>query len=867
MTRRPLDGLDDDMRDHLEREVEDNIARGMAPEAARRAARKAFGRTAFAAEETRAVWIPVWFDQLRQDLRYAVRVLRRSPGASAAVILILALGIGTTSAVFSVVRGVMLKPLPYRDPERIVAIWEANLSRNRPRNVIAPANFVAWQERSRSFDGIGMVGPSRLTITLDGRAEEVSGFVATSDVFPLLGVSAERGRVYTADEDDGTASDVVLLDHQFWQSRFGARPDVVGATIVASGRPRTVVGVLPAGFTIEGVRGNFYVPYGTTAEQKRAAAGRGSSHALARLRDGVSLTQATAEMSTLAAQLAQERPELDANWSVALVPVHEQTVGAIRPALLVLSGAVLLVLLLACANVASLLLARSTARTRELGLRTALGAGRGRLVRQMLTESLVFACAGGLLGLALAVAFERGLLSLVASRVDVPRLGQVALDATVVLFTLGVSVGTGLLFGVVPAVVATGWRCGALRETAGSRTTSGSRRVLASFTVAEVALSLVLLAGAGLLGLSFLRLQRIDPGFRADHVLTARVTLAGARWNDPRLSARFFEDVADRLRALPGVEGAAGISFLPLAGPRIGTSFWPLDAPPPAAGEAASTDVLPITPAFFQTMRIPLLEGRDFDARDTLDSPVVAIVSRTLARATWGDEDPLGRRLHVSIGLPGDSDAEVVGVVGDVAMSALDVDIRPAVYVPQTQLAIGLMSFVVRTASDPAALGPVLGAVVRELDPDVPVADVRTMREVVAATLGQSQAIAVLLAAFALAALVLAAAGVYGVMAYGVSRRTQEIGVRMALGARPGEIVGMVLKQALGLAGAGVAIGLLAAFGLTRLLVSLLYDTAPRDPGVFVGVAAVLFGSALLAAWLPARRAARVDPMIALRRD
>jgi putative ABC transport system permease protein len=860
----PLDQLPDDIRDHLDRETADHIARGLPPDAARREALRRFGSTALAAEQARAVWIPIWIDQLRQDLRYGLRVFRRSPGASLAAVLILALGIGVTSAVFSIVRGVMLKPLPYRDPARIVAVWETNRG-GTALNVIASANLLEWRARSRSFDGIGMVGPSRLTMTLDGRAEEVSGFAATGSVFSVLGVGAQMGRVYTPAEDAETDGAVILLDHEFWQSRLGGRTDILGTTLVASGRPRTVVGVLPAGFTIEGARGNYYIPYGATDEELRASPGRGASHGLARLRDAVSLEQARGEMEGLAAQLAEENPRLNSGRTVRLVPIQEQTVGKVRPALLVLSGAVLMVLLLACANVASLLLARATARTRELGLRTALGAGRLRLVRQMLTESVLFACIAGGAGLALAVAFERGLVALVAGRVDVPRLDQVSLDAPVVLFTLAVSVATGLVFGVVPAVVATGWRGESLRDTAGARTTPESRRVLSSFTVAELALSVVLLAGAGLLGLSFLRLQNVNPGFRADQLLTARITLAGERWRDPRRSAGFFEEVVAGLRALPGVRGAAGISFLPLTPLRIGTSFWPLDRPAPGPGEAASTDVLPVTPAFFQTMGIPMIAGRDFDARDTLDAPVVAIVSRSLARATWGDQDPLGRRLHVNIGLPNDGDAEVVGMVGDVAMSALDADVRPAVYVPHTQLAIGLMAFVVRTETDPEALAPSLANVVRALDPEVPVAEVRTMRDVVDTTLGQSRAIAVLLAAFAIAALLLAGAGVYGVMAYSVSRRTQEIGVRVALGARPGEIVGMVVRQALRLAVAGVGVGLAAALALARLLGTLLYDTAPADPAVFAGVVTVLVATALLAAWIPARRAARVDPLVALR--
>jgi putative ABC transport system permease protein len=864
MSRHPLDDLPDDIREHLEREIQDNVGRGMTPEDARRAALRTFGSTALAAERARAVWVPVWIDQLRQDLRYASRVLRRSPGASLATLLILALGIGVTTAVYSVVRGVMLEPLPYRDPGRVVSIWETGRDSLRP-NVIAPANFVAWRERARSFDGIGQVGASRETFLFDGAAEEVAGFYATANVFPILGVSAAVGRVYTPAEDFGADSSVIVLDYQFWVSRFGGRPGVVGTSVEAGGSPRTIVGVLPQGFTIEGVRGNFYIPYGRSPTEMRAAPGRGFSHGIARLRDGVSLDEARAEMRGLAGQLAAERTDLNRGRTILVVPVLEQTIGTVRPALLVLSGAVLLVLLLACANVASLLLARATARTRELGLRTALGAGRGRLIRQMLTESTVFAVLGGALGLGFALVLQRALVVLVASRLDVPRLDEVRLDVPVVLFTLAVSLGTGLMFGVLPAVVATSRGRDGGRDAAGSRSTPESRRALSSLAAAEVALSVVLLAGAGLLALSFARLASVDPGFRAGDVLTARVTLSGARWNDGRVSAGFFSRAIDGLRALPGVRGAAGISFLPLDGPAIGTSYWRLDRPAPGPGEAPTTLVLPITPGFFDTMGIPLRAGRDVDARDTRDSPVAAIVSESLVRQSFAGENPLGRRVHVNIGLPNEGNAEIVGVANDIAFSGLAAQAGPAVYVPHTQLAIGLMSFVVRTEGDPMLQAGAVRRVVQDMDPTVPVANVQTMEDVVDGTLAQSRAIALLLGAFAAAALLLAAAGIYGVMAYSVTRRTREIGVRVALGARRGEIVGMVLRQALSLASAGVLAGVVAALGFTRLLASLLYETAPADPVVFAFVVLALAGTALAAALVPAWRASRVDPIVALR--
>jgi putative ABC transport system permease protein len=542
-------------------------------------------------------------------------------------------------------------------------------------------------------------------------------------------------------------------------------------------------------------------------------------------------------------------------------------VDQIRPALLVLSAAVALVLLIACVNVANLLLARSTARERELGIRTALGAKRGRLVRQMMSESLLLGAAGGVAGLVLAFAFHRGLLALVADRIPVPRLDQVTLDGTVLLFTMALSLGTGLLFGVLPAVLASSSASQSLHE--GGRHGSGprSRRVLGALVVAEVALSLVLLAGAGLLIRSFMRLQDVDPGFRASGLLTARVQLPGTRYEDDRKSAAFFTEAVTRISTLPGVQSAAGISFLPLAGPGMATSFYRVDRPAPGPGEAATTEVRPVTPGFFATMGIPRIAGRDVAPSDTLDSPLVAVIGESLARRQFPGENPLGKRLHVNIGRDEGMLVEVVGVVGDIKMTALDVEARPAVYIPHTQLTIGLMTFVARTPGDPLSLVNPAARVVHDIDSEIPLADVRTMEEVVDATIARPRTIAVLLTAFALLALVLAGVGVYGVMAYSVARRTQEIGVRMALGATPQSVFRMVLRQALTLVGIGVVIGLFAAGALTRLLQTLLFETEPVDVWTFGATALVLVAVAALASYVPARRGTRIAPVEALRAE
>jgi putative ABC transport system permease protein len=806
-------------------------------------------------------------DTVFQDFRIGIRAFLRTPRFTIPAVLALALGIGATTAIFSVVRGVVLKPLPYPDQDRVVVIWEHNVPRNRPRNVVGAANFIAWRERNRSFETLGLVGPGRITVTLQGEPFELPGFTVSADALRALAVQPAMGRLFTPEEDLEGNDLVILLGHDFWQTRLGARSDVLGSTIVANGRPRTVVGVMPVGFTIEGQSADFFIPYGWTIEQLRAAPGRGGSHGVARLRDGVSFEQAEAEMKAIAAALEKEAPQRNSGWSVTLVPIHEQTVGEIRPAVMVLAGAVALVLLVACVNVANLLLARSTVRQRELGVRTALGARRGRLVRQMLSESLVLAGVGGAIGLALAYAFHRALIALVADRIPVPRLDQVVLDLPVLVFTMLVALGTGVLFGILPAMVATSAVTDALRE--GGRHGGGprSRRVLGALVVAEVALSLVLLAGAGLLIRSFLRLQSLDPGFRPDSVLTARVSLPGARYSDPARIAAFYDEALSRIRALPGVQQAAGVTFLPMAGPGIGTSFYRLDQPVPGPGQAPVGEVRPVTPGFFRTMGIPQLAGRDITEADRGDAPLVAVVSETLARRHYPGEPPLGKRLHVNIGSPEGMQVEIVGIVGDIAFATLDAERRPAVFLPHAQLPISLMTFVVRTGVEPLSLAPAVGGAVRSLDPELPLASVRSLEDVVSATLARPRAVSLLLTAFAVIALVLAGVGVYGVMAYSVSQRTQEIGVRMALGATTESVFRLVLGQALTLVAIGVVIGLIAAGFLAQLLTSLLYDTPPLEPVTFAVTAAVLIFVACVASYIPARRGMRIAPIEALRAE
>jgi putative ABC transport system permease protein len=805
---------------------------------------------------------------LTQDLRFAVRSFLRSPRFTVPAVIALALGIGATSAIFSVVRGVMLEPLPYRDPDRIVAVWENRVDRNRPRNVIASANFVEWLERSKSFEHLGMVGPSRQNIVLNGQPSEVAGFFASADALAALGTQPRLGRLYTPAEDLEGAPRVMVISHEFWQTRLGGRSDVLGQTLTVNQQPREIIGVMPPRFTLEGTPGAYFIPYGWTIERLRRSPGRGSSHGIARLRDGVTFEQAYSEMRTLMSQLEKEAPQRNTNWSITLVPIHEQTVDQIRPALYVLSGAVLLVLLIACVNVANLLLARSTVRQRELGLRTALGAARGRLLGQMLTESMLLSLVGGVFGLMLAFAFHRGLLVLVANRIPVPRIEQVALDLPTILFTLALSLLTGLIFGVVPAVFASGHASDSLRE--GGRHGSGprARRALGTLVVAEIALSLVLLAGAGLLIRSFIALQNVDPGMRTEDVLTARVSLSGQRYQAPKDIGDFFTNVLQKVEAIAGVESASAVSFLPMQGLGIGTSFHRLDRPTPEPGQLPGTAVKPVAPHFFRTMGIRQIAGRDFNAMDTIDSPRVAIVSEALVRQQYPNEDPIGKRMNVSIGsAPGGMDVEIVGVVGDITQVQLDGAMQPAVYIPHTQLPIGVMTFVVRTPLEPTSLTSSVAAAVRDVDPNLPLADVAAMDEVVNATLARPRAVSTLIMVFALMALVLAGVGVYGVMAYSVSQRTQEIGVRMALGATTQSVFRMMLGDALRLVVVGVVTGVVAAAWLSQFLTSMLFQTGRFDAITFAATAVVLGLVATIASYVPARRGMKVTPVEALRAE
>jgi predicted permease len=857
-------GLDEEIRFHLDQQTEKNLRAGLTPDEARRQALVRFGGRDLARETARDEIRPALLDETVRDVRYGIRVLRKAPGFTASAMLTLALGIGATSAIFSIVRTVVLKPLPYRAPERVVTLWETARG-GAGRNVIAPANFVAWRERAQTLQHLAMIGPAGLAIQIDGQPARVSGVTFSFDAFNAIGVQPALGRAYTEAEDTGGRDGVIVLSYEFWQQRLGGRSDVLERTLATDGGPRTVVGVMPPGFTVVGQRADFLIPYGRTIDQLRATAGRDSSYAIARLRDGVSLEQAAEEMRRIFADREREAPRLNATRKVVVLTLREQMVGDLRPALFALVGAVALVLLVACVNVASLLLARSAAREREVGLRTALGAKRARLVRQMLTESLVLAGASGVAGLAVAALCHRGLLALVGDRIPVPRIEQVTLDGPVVAFTLLAALTTGIVFGIVPALVATSDASNAVRDS--GRHGGGRRlhRVLRTLVVAEVALSLVLLAGAGLLMRSFLKLSGVDLGFRTSDVLTAGVPLPATRYDFARAGA-LYDEALMRISALPGVQQAAGASCLPVPFSCIGTSFWRADRPQPEPGQIASGHVRPVTAAFFSTLGIAHVEGRDFAASDSAMSLPVAIVSQEVVKQEFGGESPLGRRLRINVNhVSGKTDAEwtIVGVVRDVK-STLDGPSRRTIYLPIAQRPTLGMTVFVRSAQDPRALAASVTGIVRALEPEAPVAT-RMLDDVVGDTIARPRAMSLLVVAFAIVALALAAIGVYGVMAYSVRQRTQEIGVRMALGATRASVVQLVLADALRLVSMGIVAGLIVAAAFTRLLERLLFEVAPLDPWTFVTTALVLLAVAAAAAYVPARRGMQMAPVDALR--
>jgi putative ABC transport system permease protein len=795
------------------------------------------------------------------DLRFALRSLGKAPGFTAVAVLTLALGIGANTAVFSVVNSVLLTPLPYPHPDRLVLLWEAKDPARQGTNVVNPRNYLDWKDRAKTFTDLAALTWTDITFTGDV-PEMVEGRAVTPNFFSVLGVAPARGRTFTPEEARPGGPRVMVISDGLWRRRFGADPGIVGRVVSIAGGTATVIGIMPPTMRP--------MPWGDEEywEPLRldpADSGHHGRYAMVvgRLRPGVTRQQAQSEMAGIAGQLEREYPAFDTGWGVNVVGLTDQVVGSARTILLVLLGAVALVLLIACANVANLAVGRALGRRREVAVRAALGASRWRLIRQRLLESVVLALAGGLAGTLLAVwAVD---LLLAVHPAAVPRLADIGVNARVLAVTALVSMVVGVGFGLVGAFGDRAGPAAVLRGAMG-RATAGraALRVRGGLVVTQVALALILLAGAGLLVRSIQKLTAIDPGFDPSHLLTVDLTLPAGSYAEPARRTAFFDQVLDRTRALPGVQGAGAVTFLPLMAQGTATSFTVVGRPAPAPGQAPVAEIRSADPDYFRTMRIPLLRGRTPTAADGPHAPPVIVIDQTMARELWPGEDPIGRRVQVSWTHP-DVEEEIVGVVGDVRGASLDAPLRPRIYYPEAQEPSGSLWIVVRHTGNTAALTAALRGAVRDIDRNVPVQDVATMYTHLTQSMADRRYPMLLLSVFAGLALLLAAVGLYGVLAYMVGQRTQEIGVRLALGARPAEVLGLVMGQSLRLVGAGLVLGLTGALLATRVLRSLLYGVTPTDAVTLVGAVLGLVGVALLATAIPARRAARVAPMEALR--
>jgi len=808
---------------------------------------------------------------LLQDFRYALRQLRKSPGFSAVAVATLALGIGANTAMFSVIHGVLQRPLPFKAPDGLYTLWERNLKMGYEQNPPAAANFRDWRDRNHVFEQLAAVD-FLVTFDLSGndKPERVDGAAVSPGLFELLGVAPVLGRTFSSQGDQLGQERVILLSYGLWQDRFSADRSIVGKAIAVNGRDFTIIGVMPPGFQFPGDTGTVlnvftapaaqvWVPLALTPQ----AWNERSAHYLeviGRLKPGITPEQAQAQINSIEQELVRDYPREYIGSDVKLVPLHAQVVGSFRSALLILFGAVACVLLIGCANVANLLLARAISRRREVAIRSALGASGARLVRQLVTESTTLALAGGILGVLLALWGIRVLTTILPS--NFPRTTEIHPDGSALLFTALASLATGLVFGLAPALQSSRVPLTeSLKE--GERGADGfSRsRLRSALVISEITLAAILLIGAGLLMRSFSRLRGVDPGFTPDHVLTMEISLPNARYSDPQKAA-FFAQLLDRVRSVPGVESVGAIGHLPLTGD-IESYAMQVEGRARLPNEYANPDCHVVMPGYFETLKIPLVKGRFFDERDNAQSPRALIINDVVVHNVFPNENPIGKRLRM--GFNG-FDGEIIGIVRHTSHRTLDYAPVEEVYTPYPQAPIwNSLSLAVRTTSAPLAPAQSVQDVVRTIDKDQPVSKVRSMDEVMQASVAAPRFRTLLLGLFGFTALLLGAIGIYGVMSYSVSQRTREVGIRMALGATRPQVLMLVLKEGLRLTLAGLGIGFLGALGLTHLLSNMLYEVRPQDPLTFAGVSIFLGVVSLLATCLPALRAAKADPMVALR--
>ncbi|MGC4051063.1 MAG: ABC transporter permease [Paludibaculum sp.] len=850
---------------HLQMHIDDNLHAGMTPDEARRHALLMLGGLEPLKESMRDRWTIAWLETWWQDVRYSFRGLLRNAGYSTTAALSIALGIGASVSIFTVADGVLLRPLPYKDPARLMMIWEANHKTVKSeQNVVSPANYLDWKARTRTFEQMAAVRYVNSVLSDGHRAEELKKQAMTANLLPMLGVQPYRGRFFTEEEDRPGRDTVVLISHRLWQSWFGGDESVLGRKVMINSTPRTIIGIMPPGFYFRNRETDLWEPFGIDpARNYRQTSGRYILVA-GRLKPGATRDQAQAELAAIAGQLESANPEFNKNWTVNVESLRDSLVGKTRTSLLVLLGSVGLLLLVACANVANLMLARCTSRQREMAVRASMGAGRWRVIRQLLTESVLLSFLGGAAGVLLARWMVIGLLAFAPKMLT--DASDIRMDARILLFAVGLSTLTGILFGFAPAWTTTRFNLfDAMRQSGGTVSRRGNLR--AWLVGAEVALSVILLTGAGLLFQSLTGLQAVPSGLQPENLLTFRVSLPAARYQPPYRRTIFFAQLLDRLRQLPGVQSTSAVSFLPFDAIAAGTGTTIQGRPLPRPGEELISVIRTVMPGYFHTMGIPVKEGRDFSAADNEEkSPMRFIVNEAYAKKYLQGSDPLNTSINAFMG---DSNpyGRIIGVVGDVKEGSLDKPAQPTIYYPHARLIYSGMTILIKAGADPRTLIEPARRIVQELDPAQPLAEIRTMDEVLGETLSRQRFSALLLVGFSALSLILAAVGVYGVLAYSVTERTREIGLRLALGAGPARITAQVVAAGARFVLAGTLAGIAGALALAGLLRGLLFGVEPRDPATFAAVPAVLLAVALIAAYFPARRAGRLDPMSALRMD
>jgi putative ABC transport system permease protein len=856
--------LEEELRSHVECRAEDLMRAGLTREEAERQARIELGTCETYKERCREAQGLHWLDELRQDLLYAVRTFRRSRGFTAVAVLTLALGIGANTAIFSVVNTVLLRPLPYKDAGRLV--WITDFIPRQGNTLVWDSDYFAWAKQNQLFEGMAAYGPAEVTLTGVGESERLDGARVTAGFFSVLGVAPMLGRPFLAEEDRPGGPQVCVLSHKLWQSRFGASASILGKTITLNGKPYTVLGVMPPTFEYPwGFQPALYVPYDL---RETSGLAPGEMHmavsVIARLKLGITIRPAKSNLDFINRGLERGYKggyaRMMEGARAQVMSLHTHLVGDVRPALLVLVGAVGFVLLIACANVANLQLSRAVRREKEIAIRTTLGAGRGRLARQLLTESLLLAGLGGAAGVGLAAWGVSALRTL--GPANIPHLAEIHIDYRVLIFTALVSMVTGLAFGLVPVLAATethpseSLKEGGLRLSAGP----GREQTRRALVVVQLALALVLLAGAGLLMRSFLRLTATDPGFDPHNLLTARIGLPGNRYPRPEMQRAFFENLLSSLRTLPGVSAAEAVVAPPLWGYMMAAGF-DIEGVLARADFNTVAQINIVSPGYLHAIGVPLISGRAFTPLDTADAPKVVVFNRACARAFFPHEDPVGKRIQIA----GMDWATIVGVVGDLRQAGLISRPEPEIFVPYLQAPYSEMAVVIRSTQDPRRLMGAVRSRVESLDKSLAIYEVMTVDELMARQVASRKFNMALLGLFAFLAVALAGVGIYGVMTYTVTQRTHEIGIRMALGARQLDVLRLVLRQGIVLAALGIGLGAAGALAVTRFLSSLLYEVQPRDPVTFVIVSVLLGSIALLATYIPARRATKVDPMVALR--